>query len=157
MIVFKNYLQQFINYLKVEKNASTYTIDFYTQDVERFISFLNKEYIKQLNEVDQSTIRVFLTELYKRNLSRRSVSRTISCLRTFYKFLEKENITDKNPFIHIHLPKQTKSIPSFFYVEELEELFQVNDLTTPAGQRDQALLETRSEERSVGKGCGCKW
>jgi len=142
MHIFETYLEQFINYLKVEKNASTYTVTFYTQDVEMFISFLNKERIMEVNEVDQTTIRLFLTELYKRNLSRKSVSRTISCLRTFYKFLEKENVTDKNPFIHIHLPKQAKLIPSFFYVEELEELFQVNDLTTPAGQRDQALLET---------------
>src|SRR5690625_364852 len=120
MHIFKTYVQQFINYLKVEKNASTYTIDFYTQDIEKFISFLNKEHIRNINEVDQTTIRVFLTEMYKRNLNRRSVSRTISCLRTFYKFLEKENVTDSNPFIHIHLPKQTKSIPSFFYIEELD-------------------------------------
>src|SRR5690625_5769331 len=126
MHIFETYLEQFINYLKVEKNASTYTVTFYTQDVEMFISFLNKERIMEVNEVDQTTIRLFLTELYKRNLSRKSVSRTISCLRTFYKFLEKENVTDKNLFIHIHLPKLAKLIPSFFYVEDLNENFSHN-------------------------------
>src|SRR5690625_1404351 len=120
------YLEQFINYLKVEKDASTYTVTFYTQDVEMFISFLNKEGIIQVNEVDQTTIRLFLTDLCERNLSRKSVSRTISCLRTFYKFLEKENVTDKNSFIHIHLPKQAKLIPSFYYVKELNENFSHN-------------------------------
>src|SRR5690625_6140851 len=117
MHIFETYLEQFINYLKVEKNASTYTVTFYTQDVEMFISFLNKERIMQVNEVDQTTIRLFLTELYKRNLILKSVSRTISCLRTFYKFLEKENVTDKNPFIYIDLTKETKLILSFFNVK----------------------------------------
>lgn len=142
MHIFETHLQPFIIYLKVEKNASTYTIDFYKKDVELFISFLTRENIRKVNEVNQTTIRLFLTELYERNLSRRSVSRTISCLRTFYKFLEQEHVVEKNPFIHIHLPKQSKLIPSFFYEKELEELFKVNDVTTPIGQRNLALLET---------------
>src|SRR5690625_3421394 len=139
MHIFEEYLQRFMNYLTVEKNASTNTIHFYSKDVEMFITFLKKEHIDQAKDVNQQTIRLFLTELYNRHLSRLSVSLTISCLRTFYKYLEKENVIYHNPFIHIHLPKQTKLIPSFFYEEELEILFQINDTTTPIGQRNQAL------------------
>src|SRR5690625_682300 len=141
MVAMEDYLRQFIKYLSVERNASELTIKFYSQDIKLFINFLEKEHIKKLDEVEQSTIRLFLTELYDQKLSRRSVSRTISCLKSFYKFLDKEIHSLKNPFIHIHLPKQSKAIPSFFYEEELEKLFQVNDLTTPIGQRNQALLE----------------
>ncbi len=137
----EDHLQNFINYLKVEKNASPLTIKSYSLDIHLFITFLKKEHLHQFEDVDQSTIRIFLTDLYEQKLSRQSVSRTISCLRTFYKYLDKEIDTIKNPFFHIHLPKQSKSIPTFFYVEELEKLFQVSDLTTPIGQRNQALLE----------------
>lgn len=141
MSILNNSLKEFIQYLEVEKNASDYTVTFYTQDILLFAQFLENEAINDLSEVNEQTVRVFLTELYNRKLSRRSVSRTISCLRSFYSFLEIEQVIKQNPFIHIPLPKQDKYIPSFFYQEELSELFEVSDLTTPLGQRDQAVLE----------------
>lgn len=134
-------LSKFMDYLKVEKNASDYTITFYRSDIKSFFLFLERERIKELTEVDHMIVRLFLTELYKRKLSRKSVSRTLSCLRTFYKFLERDHFIERNPFIHIPLPKQDKRIPTFLYMEELSELFEANDLTTPLGQRNQALLE----------------
>src|SRR5699024_9353351 len=124
------------------KNASEYTITFYRKDINVFFSFLEVEGIDTLKDVDHQTVRVFLTELYKKRLSRRSVSRTLSCLRSFYTFLEKNEKISQNPFIHISLPKQTKRIPNFFYTEELSELFEASDVTTALGQRDQAILET---------------
>lgn len=135
-------IQQFLTYLQVEKNASNYTIDFYEQDLRMFSEFLRKEQINRVEYVDQQSVRVFLTELYERKLSRASVSRKLSCLRSFYTFLEKDEIIQQNPFVHIPLPKQDQLIPSFFFAEELSELFEVSDLTTPIGQRNQALLET---------------
>lgn len=136
-----NFLEKFIEYLEVEKNASRYTIEFYERDIVTFLEFLEREHVSNLKDVDQQTIRVFLTELYKRKLSRKSVSRILSCLRSFYKFLEKDALVSNNPFIHIPLPKQEKYIPDFFYHEELAKLFQACDISTPLGQRDQAILE----------------
>ncbi|MEI3610904.1 tyrosine recombinase XerC [Pseudogracilibacillus sp. SO30301A] len=141
MTILNDSLKNFIQYLEVEKNVSDYTITFYTQDILLFAHFLENEAIRDLSEVDQQTVRVFLTKLYDRKLSRKSVSRTLSCLRSFFSFLEIEQIIEQNPFIHIPLPKQDKHIPSFFYQEELSELFEVSDLATPLGQRDQAVLE----------------
>src|SRR5699024_1672122 len=80
-------------------------------------------------------------ELYNRKLSSKTVSRTLSCLRSFYKYLEKDAIIERNPFMHIPLPKQEQHIPEFFYMEELAPLFNVSDLSTALGQRDQAILE----------------
>src|SRR5690625_2482926 len=136
-----SFLRKFIGYLEIEKNASEYTITFYKQDILLFHRFLTREGIKTLTEVDQQLVRVFLTELYDQQLNRNSVARTLSCLRTYFKFLEREQKIEANPFIHIPLPKQDKRIPSFFYMEELSELFEVSDTTTPLGQRDQAILE----------------
>src|SRR5699024_878610 len=81
-------------------------------------------------------------DLYAKKLSRKSVSRTLSCLRSFFSFLERENKIELNPFLHIPLPKQDQYIPDFFYEKELNELFRINDVTTSIGQRNQALLET---------------
>src|SRR5690625_2454634 len=134
-------LRQFIEYLGIEKNASPYTIQFYEADVEDFFQFLKREAVSSLRDVDHRVIRVFLTELYEKRLSRTTVSRTLSCLRSFYTFLERNKHVENNPFIHIPLPKQKTKLPSFFYKEEIAKLFTVSDTTTPLGQRDQALLE----------------
>lgn len=136
------YIQQFLAYLHVEKNASDYTIQFYKSDLSIFSNFLKKEGITALTDVNPATVRIFLTELYDRKLSRKSVSRTLSCLRSFYMYLEKDRIVESNPFTHITLPKQEVRIPNFFYEEELSQLFHISDLTTAIGQRNQALIET---------------
>lgn len=136
-----NYVKQFMTYLHVEKNASELTIRHYRADLDMFSRFLMVEHIKCLEDVDHYVIRLFLTHLYDRQLSRKSVSRIISCLRSFYKYMEREKIVTTNPLIHIHLPKQDKKLPSFLYTDELEHLFTVSDTSKPLGQRDQAILE----------------
>lgn len=138
---FEDYKKQFISYLKIEKNASPLTIDFYQKDIDLFFDFLQREGITSFEFIDQRIARTFLTDLYNTQLSRRSVSRKISALRSFYKFLQRENITQTNPFSLISLPKSTESIPDFLYEEELSKLFSVSDLTKPLGQRDQTIIE----------------
>ena len=142
VLTIKTNIQQFLAYLHVEKNASDYTIQFYESDLKMFLTFLEKEQVTRIQDVNQSVVRIFLTELYERKLSRKSVSRTLSCLRSFYTFLEKDHKIEINPFAHIPLPKQDTRIPNFFYEEELSELFEVSDRSTSIGQRNQALIET---------------
>lgn len=137
----KDYVQDFVEHLQIEKNASPYTIKYYQNDLLTFLAFLNQEGVDELSVVDFHVVRLFLTQLYDQKLSRRSVSRKISSLRGFFKFLERENIVLSNPFNQVLLPKQEKTIPGFLYEEELAKLFDVNDLSSPTGQRDQALLE----------------
>ncbi|MEN2766459.1 tyrosine recombinase XerC [Ornithinibacillus xuwenensis] len=132
----------FIEYLQIEKNASPYTVEYYQQDLKEFFSFLHQEGIQSLGDVDQQCVRLFLTTLYDHQLSRRSVSRKISSLRTFFRFLEREKLVETNPFMLVTLPKSPKPIPGFLYMEELEKLFEVNNVNDPLGQRNQALLET---------------
>lgn len=132
---------EFIEYLQIEKNAAQNTVIHYKKDIDEFLSFLKEESIPALHEVDVQLARLFLTSLYRRKLSRRSVSRKISSLRSLFKFLQRENIVENNPFAQITLPKTKDTIPEFLYRQEIERLFTVNDLSTPLGQRNQALLE----------------
>ncbi|WP_212925035.1 tyrosine recombinase XerC [Oceanobacillus sp. J11TS1] len=134
-------MDKFIEYLQIEKNASPYTIQFYRTDLETFEAFMNRENVNGLKDVSYREVRVFLTKLYNDALSRRSVSRKISSLRSFYRFLEREKMVVENPFTQLTLPKAEKPVPSFLYKEELEKLFSVSDVSTDLGQRDQALLE----------------
>ncbi|HIV74192.1 MAG TPA: tyrosine recombinase XerC [Candidatus Pseudogracilibacillus intestinigallinarum] len=141
MSTFQTYYEQFIQFLEVEKNASPYTVQFYSNDLRMFEQIMKKEGIEDVTDVTPVFVRVFLTDLYDRRLGRKSVARTISCLRSFYFFLEKIEVVEHNPFMYVPLPRQDKRIPTFLYEEELRPLFEVSDLTTPLGQRNQALLE----------------
>nr|WP_091772071.1 tyrosine recombinase XerC [Piscibacillus halophilus] len=141
MVANSSNVEAFQDFLKIEKNASPLTVKHYIDDVNQFLVFLDHEVIHEFEQVTHTTIRVFLTELYKQNLSRRSVSRKLSSLRTFYNFLEHEGIVTHNPFQQVTMPKSQKKLPEFFYEEELVKLFEVEDLRTPIGQRNQAILE----------------
>ncbi|WP_371068402.1 tyrosine recombinase XerC [Sediminibacillus sp. JSM 1682029] len=131
----------FTEYLQIEKNASQYTIDYYQSDIDNFYEFLKQESIGQLEQIDYHVVRTYLTTLYEKKLSRRSVSRKISSLRSFYKFLDRGNHVTANPFSQVVLPRTDQPVPGFLYAEELERLFDVSDLTSPLGQRNQAILE----------------
>ena len=130
----------FIEYLQIEKNASPLTVTHYKTDIDEFQDFLNAQQIN-IESCEYSDIRIFLAQLHERKLSRRSVSRKVSSLRSYYRFLEREGIVNHNPFTFVSLPKADYPIPEFFYEEELKELFTVSDLSDPLGQRNQAIIE----------------
>lgn len=137
----KNLLQLFIEYLQIEKNSSPYTIENYKRDLHEFFLFLEEQSISDVSAVEYFDARLFLTLLYDRNLSKRTVARKISCLRTFYKLLVREEEVSENPFALVSLPKKEQKLPRFFYEEELEYLFSSLDRDTPMGLRDAALFE----------------
>lgn len=131
----------FIEYLQIEKNYSALTISGYTEAIEEFVRFMNIQGIDGFEEVSYQDTRIYLTEAYEKGLTRRTISKKVSALRSFYKFLLREQLVKENPFLLVSLPKQDKRIPSFLYEEELKELFTVSDVNTPLGQRNQAILE----------------
>ncbi|MFS0656033.1 tyrosine recombinase XerC [Bacillus sp. 179-C3.3 HS] len=134
-------VHMFIEYLQIEKNYSALTISGYTEAIEEFVRFMNIQGINGFEEVSYQDTRIYLTEAYEKGLSRRTISKKVSALRSFYKFLLREQLALENPFLLVSLPKQDKRIPSFLYEEELKELFSVSDVSTPLGQRNQAILE----------------
>lgn len=134
-------LKQFMTYLQVEKNCSEYTVHNYRKDIERFMTFMKQQVVEHFAAVSYADVRLFLSELYEEGYARQTVSRKLSALRSFYRFLERENFVSDNPFTAAALPKPNLRLPQFFYQEELEPLFTSADLSTPLGQRNQALLE----------------
>lgn len=138
---YNKYWLSFLEYLQIEKNASPLTIQAYEKDVSNFIQFLINEDVPAINEVDYFMIRAYLTELYNKGLSKRSVNRQVSSLRSFFKFMMREGIAANNPFAQLQLSKTDQPIPDMMYQEELKLLFDSIDTTTPLGKRNKALLE----------------
>lgn len=131
----------FLQYLQVEKNYSPYTVEYYHGDLLDFILFMSEQSISSLDAVEYSDVRLYLTKLFHLKLSRKSVARKISSLRSFYKFLLREKQLTQNPFTQVSIPKAEKRLPDFFYEEELAILFQACDDKEPIGQRNRAILE----------------
>lgn len=134
-------LDQFLRYLAIEKNASEHTLINYRRDIEDFYLFMRQQGILSIAAVSYADVRIYLTGLFERNLARKTISRKVSSLRSFFKYNVREEMVTQNPFALVSLPKQHQRLPKFLYEKELAKLFVVEDLTTPLGQRNQAILE----------------
>ncbi|AMO84680.1 Tyrosine recombinase XerC [Solibacillus isronensis B3W22] len=134
-------LNQFIRYVQLEKNFSLHTVREYTSDLEEFFAFLHAEGIQKIAEVEYIHARLYVTKLYDEQKARTSISRKISSIRSFFRFLNREQNIDDAPFRSLYHPKKEERLPSFFYEEELKELFEKNEGDEPIQIRNMALLE----------------
>lgn len=133
-------LEEFLKYLEVEKNYSTYTINNYQLDIEQFLIYCDDNEIKY-NNITYSEARAYLNYLYNtKNEKATSVSRKISSIRTFYRYLANHNIENCS-FHLLRLPKKGQRLPKFLEYNELEEIFKVPNLDTTIGKRDALILE----------------
>ena len=134
-------LENYLEYLKYQKNYSSYTIENYKHDILEYLEYLNKESLNY-KDIEYSDIRFYLMFLKdEMNDNNTSINRKLSSLRGFYKYLANENIVKTNVFSLVNGPKRSKKLPRYFEYNELEELFNVPDIRTPLGQRDLLILE----------------
>lgn len=135
-------VDKFLRYLQVEKNTSPLTVQNYTADIDLFSTFLTARFGKSFEwqKVGVLDIRAYLALLNKEKYARTTIARRISSLRSFYKFLLRENYVEQNPFVQVRTPKLEKKLPVFLEEMEINEL-----LTLPnknlLGLRDQSVLE----------------
>jgi integrase/recombinase XerC len=134
-------LTLFIEYLQIERNYSKYTIEHYQYDISEFTAFMEEQLINSYSDVKYLDARLYLTKLFDKKLARKTIARRISSLRSFYKFLLREEFIQDNPFALLSIPKIEKRLPEFFYEQELEQLFNSCETSTPLGKRNKALLE----------------
>lgn len=134
-------LKLFIEYLQMEKNYSQYTIVHYQRNLSEFFLFMTEQAIDDLQTIQYSDARLYLTKLYDKKLSRKTVAKKISILRSFYKFLHREKYVNENPFALVTIPKAEKRLPDFFYENELQIILSSCKTDTPLGERNKALLE----------------
>ena len=125
----------------MERNASPYTVRNYTTDLLDFFQFLRDKEIDSLKEVDRYTLRDYLSHLMEKGFVKASIARKLSAIRSFYRYLLREEIISTSPVATTSSPKLDKRLPSFLTIEEINRLLEAPDLSTPQGLRDRALME----------------
>jgi len=137
----EEYLDRFITYLVVERNASPHTAQNYRREVGEFLHFLKGEGVSSLQEVDRQVLTRYLLWLNAGDYVKASVRRRISELRSFFKWLVRERVLKFNPVEAISSPKVPKPLPRYLRPEEIVEIIRAPDTSQPLGQRDRAILE----------------
>ena len=144
-MVKQNLIQQFIHYLSMERNASPHTCRSYQKDLEQFENFLKGSGMAlspmgniEMGKVDRIAIRRYLGFLYRRN-KKSSIARKLSTLRSFFKYLVREQLTTSNPAKNVSTPKVEKFLPTALTVDEAFRLMESPSLSD--GRKNQALRD----------------
>ena len=131
-------LNQFKAYIVVEKNFSSHTARAYISDISSFLIWLdNFDFLT----VDFNKIREYFRFISQQNYHKTTISRKISALRTFYKYLCREKFLETNPLSAISAPKKGKNLPKFLTKDEIEQILSNVNIETPAGFRNRTILE----------------
>lgn len=142
----KAHLREFLEYLRLNRHASAHTVAAYESDLSQFLTFA-ADHLRvrpdalQPRDLQLTTIRAFMAELFKQGQARSSVARKISALRTFSRFLRREGWLDGDPAGLAATPKREQRVPAHLTEDEMEKLLEVPDTTRPLGRRDRAILE----------------
>ena len=132
-------MDQFISYMSIERGVSKNTIEAYSRDLRGFSDFIVKKNLK-LTETDIHVLSEYINYLGER-LSRRSLARNISAIRTFFKFLVLEGVIQENPARLLEVPRVSRKLPGILNEHEIELLLNQPSPTTPIGIRDRAMME----------------
>ena len=130
-------INDYINYVYIEKKLSTNTKDAYLSDLNDFSSYLKN---KDISAVTDNDIKKYINYLNDNNINSKSVARKIVSLRTFFNYIKRENIISVNPMEKITSPKLQKTLPKTLNMEEVNKLLDY-EATTALEYRNKAMLE----------------
>jgi integrase/recombinase XerC len=137
-------IQRFREYLIVERNASRHTVIAYVRDLEQFHAWLRtitEGEAVDLDAVDRGSIRMYLGVLADQGLTRRSIGRKVTSIRTFFQFAERRGYIGENPAADVHVPKMDRRLPVYVDEESISRLMRLPDTETKDGARNAAILE----------------
>lgn len=137
------HIDSFFDYLTYEKKYSVHTITSYKNDIRQFIIFINpNEELFTPKDINYQQIRTWVANLIKDKITAKSVNRKLSSLKSFFKYLQRQQIIDYNPMAKISGPKTPKRLPIFVDEHQLEDLFSVVKFENGFnGLRDYLILD----------------
>jgi integrase/recombinase XerD len=133
--------KSFLQYLEVERGLSENTVAAYRRDLQKLERFARHK-SKKLQELAAPDIRSFLRQLHRQGLSHRSIARTLSATKGFYRFATAERLIALDPTEQIESARLPRHLPHYLSLEEVDKLLGAPDTATPAGLRDRTMLET---------------
>lgn len=133
-------IDSFNEYLNYELDYSILTIKGYNDEITKFLNYC-KEHKIDYKKISNDNIRKYLKYLDNLKYSKSSISRNLSSIRTYYKYLLDKKIVDNNPFKSISNPKKDKKLPNFLNYEEIMKIFDSIDEEKILGKRDRCIVE----------------
>jgi integrase/recombinase XerC len=139
-------LEEFLEHLRLNENASLNTVRAYDSDLSQFLVFLSGHVGRRRAELeptdfDLQNIRAFLGELHRRGNTRSSAARKLAAIRTFGRYLRREGYLEGDPAALVGTPKREERLPAHLGQAEMTRLLEMPDASHPLGRRDRAILE----------------
>jgi len=134
-------IDEFLNFMAVEKGSSLNTLEAYSRDLRRFAGYLWEKKIGSPGDVDPEHLVAFLGTLKREGLSATSINRNLAAIRGLYRYLLRSGHILENPLTKVSLAKVWMRLPDTLSLHEMEELLQKPDDTKPQGLRDKAMFE----------------
>lgn len=141
--MFNDYLKEFLQHLRYERNLSPHTLRNYASDLEQFQQFLfniEKRGDLPIEQIDRLTIREWMAGLHADH-KKTSVARKLASLRTFFQFLVREGKLESNPAKQVATPKIERKLPNHLTIEDAVRFVETPDINTDLGRRDRAIIE----------------
>jgi integrase/recombinase XerC len=139
-------IERYTTFLRVEKNVSAHTLRNYISDVVQFLEFVETPQPRAtarataIGTIDHHRIHAFLSTLHRHH-KKSSIGRKLSAIKSFFRFLLREDVVVRDPTLHIGSPKKDQPLPTHLTVDDMFRLLEAPASDTPAGIRDQAILE----------------
>ncbi len=133
-------IHRYLRYLHDERRYSAATIENYQRDILQFIEFINAINVTDCCEVDSLHVRNFAGSRRRRGISARSLHRSLSAIRGFYNFLQREQLIENNPVADVSAPRMEKKLPDLLDVDEINRLL-TEGPQNPLRLRDHAMME----------------
>jgi integrase/recombinase XerC len=142
----KRLLKDFLEYLRLNRNASRHTVTAYGNDLTQLLRSIATAQGKTLDaltpaDIDASSIRGFLADLHRQRISASSSARKLSAVRTFIRYMKREDLVANDPAALVAAPKRGETIPAHLTMDEMNTLLEMPDTALPLGRRDRAILE----------------
>ncbi len=134
-------IEQFLSYISVERGMANNTISSYKRDLSRFADYLKSRKVEAIDKISRQMINSFMMAERERGLASNSVSRELACIKSFFKFLLKENIIKEDVANIIESPKLWKKLPATLNLDEVVSLLNAPNVRDIMEMRDKACLE----------------
>lgn len=135
------HIDEYLNFLAVEKGVSLNTLEAYSRDLNRYAEFVEQAGVTDIREISSDNVISFLGNLKRCGLATTSINRSLAAIRGLYRYLLTENIIDENPVATIELAKVWMHLPDTLGREEMSTLLGQPGTKTPLAVRDTAMLE----------------
>ena len=137
----ETHFHDFLTMLRVERNVSNHTMDAYKRDINQYLMYLGDLDLQNLSDVKSTHVRDYIRVLNDGGMAPASISRIISSIRTYYRFLSSENILNENPVLLINNPKLPKKLPDVLSEKEISLIINAIQESSQFYQRDKAIIE----------------